>query len=121
LVSPAARSAADDVLGTLAMAIARNGLQVTGVEGWAQRTEIDEDGFYRELAAIDPKLLETLGSLFAEKKVWSFEAVRSVWPDLQARLLSEGSEALTVDLVGQVEAGGFAVIGKLKRPKKAAQ
>ncbi|WP_281928492.1 LPD38 domain-containing protein [Roseibium album] len=117
-VSPAARSAADDVLGTLAMAIARNGLKLTGVDGWRQREDIDEDGFYRELEAIDPALLETLGSLYAEKKVWSFAAIEDAWPELQTRLLSEGTEALTVDLVRSVEAEGFAIAGGMKRPKK---
>ncbi|TYC65662.1 hypothetical protein FMN63_25095 [Stappia sp. BW2] len=116
-VTPAAKSAADDVLGTLSMAISRNALMATGIEGWAQRTPIDEMGFYRELEAIDPALLETLGSLFAEKKVWSFDAVQRAWPELQARLLSDGSDALTIDLVASVEAEGFAISSGLKRPE----
>ena len=118
-VPPSARSAADDVLGTLAMTIARNGLKLTGVEGWAQRQAIDEEGFYRELEAIEPTLLETLGSLYAEKKVWSSAAIEQAWPELQERLLSEGSAALTVDLVRGVEAEGYAIAGGLKRPKQA--
>ncbi|MEP1571581.1 LPD38 domain-containing protein [Roseibium album] len=117
-VPPAARSAADDVLGTLAMAIARNGLKLTGVDGWKQRKDIEEDGFYRELEAIDPALLETLGSLYAEKKVWSFAAIEQAWPELQTRLLSEGTEALTVDLVRGVEAEGFAIAGGIRRSKE---
>lgn len=116
-VDTAARTAADDILGTLPMAITRNALRMAGVEGWAQRTDIDEDGFYRELEAVDPALLQTLGSLYAEKKVWSAEAVERTWPDLQERLLSEGTSALTLDLVAGVEAEGYAIFGGLKRPK----
>lgn len=118
-VPSAARAAADDVLGTLSMAIARNALVTIGMDGWAQRQPIDEAGFYRELDAVDPGLLKTLGSLFAEKKVWSADAVEAAWPELRERLLSEGTAALTHDLVAVVEAKGLAIPGGLKRPKQA--
>lgn len=117
-VHPAARATADDVLGTLSMAIARNALKTTGVEGWAQRRPIDETGFYRELEAIDPVLFRTLGSLFAEKKVWSAAAIEAAWPELQARLLRDGTGALTLDLEARVQADGYAIAGGTKRPKQ---
>ncbi len=118
-VSSAERGAADDILSDLAMVIARNALREAGVTGWAQRSEIDETGYYRELEALNPALIDRLGSGYAGKKVWSWEAVKSAWPELRDRLLEEGSAATLDDLVADVESRGFAVDGvKAKRREK---
>lgn len=117
LISPAERTAADDVLSSLSMALARNGLKEAGVEGWGQRQPISEDGFYRELMAINPGIAERLGDAYANKKVWTAEATNSVWPELRDRALAEGSEAFVGDLVSEVKAGGLALEG-IKRPRK---
>lgn len=121
-ISPAARTAADDILSTLTMAMTRNALAVTGVPGWAQRSEIPEDGFYRELEAVSPELAQRLADGFTTNKVWTFEAVKEAWPDLRLRVLEEGSTAPVLDLVGGVEAGGNPLEGgmRIKRKKKPA-
>ncbi len=117
-IPAAARTAADDILSTLSMAMARNGLKETGVAGWAQRSEIDENTFYRELEAVSPALAQRLGDAFATNKVWSFDAVKQAWPELKARALSDGSSAFTADLVADVKASGLALDGE-KRGRKA--
>lgn len=121
-VSSAARTAADDILSALTMATARNALVLTGVSGWAQRDEIPEDGFYRELAAAAPQVAQRLADGYATKKVWSYDAIKEAWPELRARVLEEGSGAPVLDLVGQVEAGGNPLEGgmKIRRRKKPA-
>jgi hypothetical protein len=116
-ISSAERTAADDVFSSLAMAMARNALKETGVAGWAQRTEIPEDGYYRELEAINPRLAERLGSAFAQNKVWTSDAVNETWPELRDRALADGSDTFAGDLVAQVQAGGLALDGE-KRKKK---
>lgn len=122
VVPSAARTAADDILSTLAMAMARNALALTGVPGWSQRGEIQEDGFYRELAAVSPEVAQRLADGFATKKVWSYEAIKEAWPDLRNRVLEEGSAAPVLDLVGQVEVAGTPIEGglKIRRKKKPA-
>lgn len=117
VVTPAERTAADDVLSSLSMALARNSLKETGVEGWAQREPISEDGFYRELMAINPGIAERLGDAYANKKVWTAEATNSAWPEVRDRALEEGSAAFVGDLVAEVKAGGLALEG-MKRPRK---
>lgn len=117
-VSPASRTAADDILSTLAMALARNALKTTGIAGWAQRRPMDEEGFYRELEALDPKLLERLGSGYTEKKVWKADAIEKAWPELRDRVLAEGSDAVTADLAAVVKGAGPALFG-LKPLKQA--
>ncbi|MBZ9856761.1 hypothetical protein LB566_23495 [Mesorhizobium sp. CA13] len=121
-VGSAARTAADDILSTLGMAMARNALALTGVPGWAQRQEIPEDGFYRELAAVSPELTQRLADAFHTKKVWTYDAVKEAWPDLRQRVLDEGSRAPVLDLVGQVQAAGNPIEGgmKIKRKQKPA-
>ncbi len=115
------RGAADDILSDLSMAIARNALREAGVVGWAQRPEFDETGYYRELEALNPALLDRLGSGYVGKKVWSWDAVKSTWPELRDRLLEDGSGAMVDDLVADVESQGFALDGvKAKRREKAA-
>lgn len=117
-ISPAARTAADDILSTLSMAMSRNALALAGEPGWAQREEIPEDGFYRELEAVSPDLAQRLADGFATSKIWTFDAVREAWPELQKRVLAEGSSALVLDLVGQVEAGGNPIGGGLRIRRK---
>ncbi|MEY9718786.1 LPD38 domain-containing protein [Sinorhizobium fredii] len=118
-VTSAERGAADDILSDLSMVIARNALREAGVSGWAQRSEIDETGYYRELEALNPALIDRLGSGYAGKKVWNWEALKSAWPSLRDRLLEDGSEALVDDLVADVESEGLAVDGvKAKRREK---
>lgn len=110
-VSSAERTAADDILSDLAMAIARNALRETGVKGWAQRAEMDEAGWYRELGALSPSLLARLGNGYVQKKVWSWGAVKDAWPELRDRILEDGSDAIVDDLVGAVESAGPALDG----------
>lgn len=119
-VGSAARTAADDILSTLTMAIARNALGLTGVPGWAQRDEIPEDGFYREIEAVSPDLLQRLADGFATKNVWAYEGVKEAWPELRQRVLAEGSRAPVLDLVGIVQASGAPISGgtKIKRKGK---
>lgn len=117
-VAAAARTAADDILSSLAMAIARNSLVVTGEPGWTQREQMDEGGFYRELQALDPALLETLGALFAERKVADAQAVADAWPDYRQRLMQDGSQAMTYDLEVMVRAAGSPLLA-MSRPKRA--
>ncbi|MEQ9245911.1 MAG: LPD38 domain-containing protein, partial [Nitratireductor sp.] len=115
-VSAAARTAADDILSTLSMAIARNALVVMGEPGWAQRDIIPEDGFYKELEALSPALLGRLGDGYTTSRVWSFDAIQAAWPELRERLMREGGTALVADLVGRVEAVGPSVGGmKIRR------
>jgi hypothetical protein len=118
-ITPAERTSADDILSTLAMAVARNGLKEAGVIGWAQRDEMDETGFYRELEAVNPALLERLGNGYVTKKVWRWDAIKSAWPSLRDRVLEDGSNADVFDLVADVQSQGFALEGeKIKRPEK---
>ncbi|TGS86730.1 hypothetical protein EN817_17665 [Mesorhizobium sp. M3A.F.Ca.ET.174.01.1.1] len=121
-VGSAARTAADDILSTLSMAMARNALALAGVPGWAQRQEIPEDGFYRELEAVSPDLAQRLADGFATNKVWTYEAVKEAWPDLRQRVLEEGSQAQVLDLVGEVQSAGNPIEGgaKIKRKQKPA-
>ncbi|TPM06759.1 MULTISPECIES: LPD38 domain-containing protein [unclassified Mesorhizobium] len=121
-IGSAARTAADDILSTLSMAMARNALALTGVPGWAQRHEIPEDGFYRELDAVSPELTQRLADGFATNKVWSYDAVKQAWPDLRQRVLAEGSAAPVLDLVGEVQSAGNPLDGgtKIKRKQKPA-
>lgn len=116
-VSPAERTAADDILSSLSMALARNGLKEAGVEGWAQRQSMSEDGFYRELFAVNPGIAERLGDAYANKKVWTAEATNAVWAEVKDRVLADGSSAFVGDLVAEVKGGGLALEG-MKRPRK---
>ena len=117
-VTPAERTAIDDILSSLSMAMARNGLKEAGVAGWAQRSEIDEETFYRELEATSPEVAARLGDAFAEKRVWNLSAVKAAWPELRERALQDGSNAFTGDLVAIVKASGLALDGRKRGRKK---
>lgn len=116
-VDAAARTAADDILSSLAMAVSRNALATIGEPGWANRPPMDEDGFYRELEAAAPALFDILGGLYSEKKVWRSDAVAAAWPEFRARLLADGGLAEAADLRAVVEAEGRPVDG-IRRPAK---
>jgi len=121
-VSAPARTAADDVLSSLSMAMARNALVTIGQRGWQQRELMDEEGYYRELEAISPDLKKRLKEGYVRSKVTKFSRIVKYWPEVEKRLLEDGSNGFFDDLKASVETGGFALggfrpPGKTKKPK----
>lgn len=116
-VSRKDRGTADDILGSLAMAEARNALVMMGEPGWSDRKLIDVTTFHRELEAVSPDLAEALADRFASAKVLPMSFIQEAWPDLQDRLKSDGSIAFVADLGAIAEAEGFEM-GGFSIPKR---
>lgn len=120
-VSAADRRAADDVLEDLGMAEARNALVLSGIPGWKGRQLFDTAGYYRELEAASPVVAKALADRFAAAKIVPLATVEKYWPELQARLLRDGSDIQTADLKLRVDSAGYELSGQaIKRKPKAA-
>lgn len=112
-------TAADDILSDLSMVEATNALIATGTQGWAGlQKPYDISTYWRELEAAAPTVAKALADRYATAKVLDGEAVAKGWPELQARLLKDGSEALWQDLAGAAEAGGSQFGGRKIPGKK---
>lgn len=112
------RGAARDILSSIAMEEASNALVLTNQPGWEHWPLIDISGHYRELEALNPKILKVLADRYATGNVVPFETVREIWPDYRKRLLEDGSDAPMADFEAiakyERELGG----NKIKRKAK---
>ena len=111
------RGAADDILGSLAMAEARNSLVLMGEPGWSGRDLIDVTTFHRELLGVSPDLAGALADRFASAKVLPMSVVAEFWPDLESRLRIDGSLAPVEDLSVLGESEGYELEG-IALPRK---
>ena len=114
-MSPDKRRMADDVLAKLAYGEARNALVVAGDPGYRNRALIDLSGDYQTLYEISPDLSAEFADRLATAKVADFAAVAEVWPEAQARLVQDGTQARLNDLRAQVRMAGYEGGGRKRR------
>jgi hypothetical protein len=120
-VSAVDRGAADDILEDLAMTEARNALVMLKVPGWDGRQMIETATYFRELQAISPDLSRALADRLATARVLPLDAVERLWPELDARLRRDGSEARVSDLKARASVAGFEMAGKAMKRKPRAK
>ncbi|SFP13309.1 hypothetical protein SAMN04488056_12337 [Cohaesibacter marisflavi] len=113
------RGAMVDILESLAVKEARNALVLLDQPGWQHRGLMDVEGHYRELEALNPKILKVLADRYATGGVVPFETVQKSWPDYRARLLADGSDAPMADFVVMAKHERELNGDKIKRPPKA--
>lgn len=78
---------------------ARNGLIATGTEGWAQREPMDPTPYIEAIKILSPSVYSEIQDRIKKKKIYSYEGVRSVWPELKRRVLQDGFDAILGDLL----------------------
>jgi len=113
----AQRQAADDILGDLSMAEARNALVAVKERGYGNRQPVDTSTYLRELEAVSPELLAVLGDRYTTAKVAPGAAVADAWRELEPRVLRDGTAAQTLDLVHQMNVAGFELSGRRIKPR----
>lgn len=117
-MSPDQRRMADDVLSKISYGEARNALVVAGDPGYRSRPLMDLSGDYETLSVISPELSDEFSTRLANAKVYKFDAVAEFWPDVQARLIEDGTRARLGDLKGRVRREGYEGDGRRRRPRK---
>nr|WP_321457228.1 LPD38 domain-containing protein [uncultured Cohaesibacter sp.] len=113
------RGAMVDILESLAVKESRNALVLLDQPGWQHRGLMEVDGHYRELEALNPKILKVLADRYASAGVVPFETVRKNWPDYRKRLLEDGSDAPMADFAAMAKHERELDGDKIKRPPKA--
>jgi hypothetical protein len=93
-------------------------MKVPGYEG---REIIDNRTFIRELEAASPAVARALADRFATGKVYQFQTVLELWPDLDVRLRKDGSHAQVSGLSARAKSRGFEMHGKPIRAKGRAE
>lgn len=99
------KRAVNEIMEDIAMREARNSLIVTGIEGWAQKSISSTSGLWEELRRVSPEVAEEFEERLStgRNKVYSFEAVKELWPEARKRLLAEGADADLNDLAGEAK------------------
>lgn len=115
-LSPASKAEVEDVLSRLSAIEARNSLIWSGVKGWSGVKEVIPSApVWAELRDASPQIYDEVRSRYGEKKVMG-EAVATIWPKAQARLLQDRNEADLSDLAGEAQADYDVAAGK--KPKR---
>lgn len=96
---PTERQMAQDLLAKLSMIEARNALVTIGTPGWAQKQLMETESLMEDLRTTSPELAEEMTQRMEKKKVYDFEAVREVWPEVKNRILEDRQDAYFDDLV----------------------
>ena len=113
------RGAMVDILESISMEEARNALVLLNQPGWQNRGIMDVSSHYRELEALNPKILKVLADRYATAGVVPFKTVEDTWPDYRKRLLEDGSAAPMGDFVVMAKHERELNGDKIKRPPKA--
>lgn len=88
-VTPTIASNINDLLTRVSMIEARNALITIGADGWADRAIMDPAQYLRAIDHLEPEILREIDARSKKLKMYSFEGVRSVWPELEERLLRD--------------------------------
>ena len=113
------RGAMVDILESISMEEARNALVLLNQPGWQNRGIMDVSSHYRELEALNPKILKVLADRYATAGVVPFKTVEDTWPDYRKRLLEDGSAAPMGDFVAMAKHERELDGQRIKRPPKA--
>nr|WP_321464013.1 LPD38 domain-containing protein [uncultured Cohaesibacter sp.] len=113
------RGAMVDILASIQVEEARNALVMLNEPGWEKRGIADIESHYRELEALNPKILSVLADRYATAGVVPFETVEKAWPDYRKRLLEDGSAAPMGDFVAMSKHERELNGQRIKRKRKA--
>jgi hypothetical protein len=104
--SPANQKTVNEILEDLSMREARNALIVIGHPGWQHKNLMETDSLIAELHAVSPEIAKEFEyrQKTGKNTVYSFEAVKQLWPQARQRLLEQGEEARLSDLKAQAKA-----------------
>lgn len=112
VLSPSKQKAVNEILEDLGMREARNALIAIGHPGWKNRDMMPTDGLITELKAASPEIAKELEYRLAKgrNKVYSFDAVKALWPEARDRLLTQGEDAKLYDL--KAKASTYRAMGR---------
>lgn len=103
VLSPSKQRVVNEILEDMAMREARNAQIVLGKPGWKEREEMPTDGLMKELEAAAPEIADELKWRLSNgrNKVYPYEGVKKVWPEVRKQLLSEEPGSSLAVLRGQ--------------------
>jgi GNAT superfamily N-acetyltransferase len=105
VLSPTVQRQLNDRISALSIREMRNALIITNQPGFGGKRVMPTLSIFKEIEAIDGRvareLKERLGS-----KVYSFDAVRKIWPIARTEILLHGEKAQLTPLVSQARAAG---------------
>lgn len=101
----AQKKAVNEILEDIAMREARNAQIVLGKPGWAGMKELPVDGLLAELKAVAPQVADEYEYRLSHgnTKVYSYEGIKKVWPQVRERLLRDEFGTSLADLRAQAQ------------------
>lgn len=102
-LTPTQQRSVNEILEDYAMREARNALIVTGIEGWAQKSEMATAGLIEELRRVHEGVADEFEARVTSgrNKVYPYEAIKRLWPEARKRLLEDGQDAVLNDLAAE--------------------
>lgn len=89
----------DDFITDIARREKRNALIATGQPGWKNKKPLDIQPSIDLLREVSPEAADELELRLEKAKIYDGKAVAEEWPELKQRLLSDGPEAILIDLI----------------------
>jgi len=88
VLPPSTQRVVNEILEDMAMREARNAQIVLRKPGWANKTEMPVEGLLEELRAAAPEVAAEVEwrSQHGRNKVYTYQSVKSLWPDLRQHL-----------------------------------
>lgn len=121
-LSPGMRRELIDEIRTMAGAEMRNAFVVVKEKGYADRQTFDLSTYMDKIRQVSPEIADEIATRYATAKVYSFDAVRDNWPQMQSELASYGTDARLGAATVRIKGAGYEFHGtKAKRPGPVRQ
>jgi hypothetical protein len=118
-LDPVTRRDLIDNIRELAQLEMRNAFVIMKEPGYAGRPLIDPQTSMDKIQALSPILAEEIAARYATAKIYDTDAVAAAYPQLQKRLVQDGSEADIASLAFDAAAEPYQFGGEpVKRPQK---
>lgn len=105
ILSPTIQRQLNDRLSVLGIREMRNALIITDQPGFGGKVVMPTLSIYKEIEAIDGRVARELKDRLGNK-VYAFDTVRRLWPQVKTELLINGEKAQLTPFVSQARAGG---------------
>lgn len=104
-VSPSVQKQLNDKLSQLGIREMRNAMVLTNEPGFGGKKILPTLSIYKEIEAIDPVVAKELKGRLGSK-VYSFDTIRKLWPQVRTEILINGEHAKLTPFVAKARAAG---------------
>jgi hypothetical protein len=110
-LTPDARRSLIDEVRTMAGAEMRNAFVVVKEKGYEDRQTFDINTYMDKIRQVSPQVADEIANRYATGKVYSFDAVKEAWPQIQRELATAGTDARISSMTSHIKGAGYEFRG----------